>query len=432
MFFQYFCMDNRNTRKMRILIFTPDLSPADMKRPYNTGFSLMVNQIAESLGEEGYEVFVSCSAFFSERRKSGHYTLMERNARLMASHIRMKDIAKAVKYAFLSPKKTLHERRTLLKYSLSTGFCQYIIKETNPDAVFIHSAMPAVIPFISASIRCNRPFVITLHGVFHRFSPCFQTYMEKSVMKVLIKKGITVTAISSGTRRRLLEECGCGERHNVKTVLNASPAPQNIPAEKVKGQIVAVGNICERKNQAQLLRAFALLPERLKEKSTLVLIGKDTLGGSLQQLAASLGISGKCSFTGSLSHRLTYEYMTHSDILVLPSKDEGFGLPITEGYKSGLPAVCFNDIDAFADLYNPLCMIGVTQRSDKALAEAITQALQKDWDRDAIRAFGEKFSTKEMARQYAQALAGEKGGKISEQEFDKAVNSYIMRTDYLS
>ena len=95
MFFQYFCMDNRNTRKMRILIFTPDLSPADMKRPYNTGFSLMVNQIAESLGEEGYEVFVSCSAFFSERRKSGHYTLMERNARLMASHIRMKDIAKS-------------------------------------------------------------------------------------------------------------------------------------------------------------------------------------------------------------------------------------------------------------------------------------------------------------------------------------------------
>ena len=61
-----------------------------------------------------------------------------------------------------------------------------------------------------------------------------------------------------------------------------------------------------------------------------------------------------------------------------------------------------------------------------------TQALQKDWNRDAIRAFGEKFSTKEMARQYAQALAGEKGGKISEQEFDKAVNSYIMRTDYLS
>ena len=69
---------------MRILFLTQDITVKDIPRAYNTGFSLMVAQIATALAAEGAEVYVSSSSLTNGTTvvysKTGEkqFTLLER------------------------------------------------------------------------------------------------------------------------------------------------------------------------------------------------------------------------------------------------------------------------------------------------------------------------------------------------------------------
>ena len=84
----------------------------------------------------------------------------------------------------------------------------------------------------------------------------------------------------------------------------------------------------------------------------------------------------------------------------MPSKDEGFGLSLAESFVQGTPSVTFADLDAAEDLYDPCAMLLCHERSDEALSAAMAQALETNWDQDAIRRHGRNFSLDAMADRY--------------------------------
>ena len=190
-------------------------------------------------------------------------------------------------------------------------------------------------------------------------------------------------------------------------------------------RILTIGNLNENKNQLQILRAFSLLPTDIKEKSQLCLIGKDALNGQLQKEAENLGISQACIFTGSLPHNEVFRWIRNTKVVVLASKLEGFGLSIIEGYHYGVPAVCFDRIDAFEDLYHEKCMTPVYEYNDKALADAIHKTLIQQWDKNFIRAFAGKFSNHAMASAYLNILRQAQVGKLTEKTFNRLVDKYL-------
>lgn len=291
---------------MRILILTPDVTPRSIKRGYNTGFSLMVNQIACALSYSGDDVFLSSSSFFNPglgKDKEG-YNLLPRSLWSIIRHSRLKDWLKAFRYFFTTQPLRFGERYKMAKYIVSTGFNEYLIRTVRPDIVSVHSIMPAVLPFIWSAVRCNVPFAVSLHGVFSFLHLDFETSLERNILKYLISRGTYVTFVSSGTRRRLAD-CYGYMSENMKVITNALPSEgmQDISShtEVQKNCILSVGNLCERKNQLQTLRAYSMLPEEMRKAHRLCFIGKDGMNGLLQKETDRLGLNGYVIFTGVLS-----------------------------------------------------------------------------------------------------------------------------------
>lgn len=118
-------------------------------------------------------------------------------------------------------------------------------------------------------------------------------------------------------------------------------------AGDTQGRIVCIGLISERKNQLELLRAYAMLPEELKVRG-LVFIGGDGDGANYRRacddLIAREALS-KVSFLGRQEN--PWGHVSSRDIVVLPSKSETFGCVYAEALMCGVPVIA-SDNPGFA------------------------------------------------------------------------------------
>lgn len=97
-----------------------------------------------------------------------------------------------------------------------------------------------------------------------------------------------------------------------------------------------VGAFTEQKNHEMMLNIMLKLPERYK----LILIGEGVLEYEIKEKSIKLGIDNRIRFMGFRND--VERLMKTSDIIVIPSKWEGFGLVAVEGMACGKPVVASN------------------------------------------------------------------------------------------
>jgi glycosyltransferase involved in cell wall biosynthesis len=104
------------------------------------------------------------------------------------------------------------------------------------------------------------------------------------------------------------------------------------------------------KGPFDLLEAFARadVPE-----SYLVFAGDGSLKNTLEQRAAELGIADRVRFLGFMNQSQLPAVYCASDVLVLPSHYEPFGLVVNEAMLCGCPAVVSDRVGARFDLVAP-------------------------------------------------------------------------------
>ena len=110
-----------------------------------------------------------------------------------------------------------------------------------------------------------------------------------------------------------------------------------------KGYILSVGTLEPRKNLVALLRAYDALPESLKGRWPLVVVGgsgwKD---GAVRREMRLLMARGQLRYLGSVPHDTLACLYAAASLFVYPSRYEGFGLPPLEAMASGTPTVVSN------------------------------------------------------------------------------------------
>lgn len=99
-----------------------------------------------------------------------------------------------------------------------------------------------------------------------------------------------------------------------------------------------VGRLHPDKDQATLLKGFALALPQLPAQSVLVIIGKGRLEASLKRLADSLQIAEHVRFMGQVSD--VKNYFKAFDVFALTSDHEPFGMVLLEAMVAGVPVVC--------------------------------------------------------------------------------------------
>ncbi len=103
---------------------------------------------------------------------------------------------------------------------------------------------------------------------------------------------------------------------------------------------LCVGTLEPRKNLNLALRAHALLPEAIRERFPLLIVGmagwqREQFSDELRQALAS----GHVCLLGYLPDEQVAQLLAGARALIFPSLYEGFGLPVLEAMASGTPVV---------------------------------------------------------------------------------------------
>jgi glycosyltransferase involved in cell wall biosynthesis len=113
--------------------------------------------------------------------------------------------------------------------------------------------------------------------------------------------------------------------------------------------ILNVGGIHERKNIPRLIKAFAKLVNEYGYTGKLVITGsvtggryKEKMKNICNRVMSETGMTQRIEFTGFISEADLDSLFRTADFLIYPSLYEGFGIPILEAMKVGIPVITSN------------------------------------------------------------------------------------------
>src|SRR5439155_643341 len=136
--------------------------------------------------------------------------------------------------------------------------------------------------------------------------------------------------------------------------------------------VLSVGNFMPHKNLEGLLRAWASLPPTLRAAHRLVLAGGDAgRRPRLETLTRALGVTASVVFPGRIDDADLPGLYSACAAFVLPSLDEGFGLPAVEAMACGAPVIV-SDRGALPEVAGPGAAV-VDAAAEGALAAALAR-----------------------------------------------------------
>ncbi len=172
--------------------------------------------------------------------------------------------------------------------------------------------------------------------------------------------------------------------------------PDNAPL------LTCVGALIERKGQDIAIAATAQI-----EGARLILVGKGDDEAHLRDLARDLGVAERVHFVGSLDHDLLPLVLSASDVMVLPTRNEGLANAWVEALACGTPVVTC-DVGGARELITNNTAGRLVERNPEAVAAGISEVLNNPPMRQAVAALAEKFSwdtnALELAAHYEQLL----------------------------
>lgn len=152
-----------------------------------------------------------------------------------------------------------------------------------------------------------------------------------------LKKLYTALKISQPEK---IETVHLGFKTNYEPTINAADC------RKGALQICIVGRLLPLKGHVYALTAFKQVLAKY-QKTQLVIIGDGESRENLEQLSQELGIAEQVHFLGFQKNAM--DYMAQSDVVLCPSKSEGFGIVIIEAFEVTTPVVAF-DVPACNEL----------------------------------------------------------------------------------
>ncbi len=154
--------------------------------------------------------------------------------------------------------------------------------------------------------------------------------------------------------------------------------------------LISVGALVERKGFHRVLEALPRLMARHPELHYLIVGGASPEGNcdaELRAQAAALGLAKRVHFLGALAPEELAWPLAAADVFVLATRNEGWANVFLEAMACGLPVVT-TAVGGNAEVVcRPELGTIVPFGDADALARALDRALEKTWERAAIRAY---------------------------------------------
>lgn len=168
-------------------------------------------------------------------------------------------------------------------------------------------------------------------------------------------------------------------------------------------KILSVGNLRKNKNYPNLIRALKILREKYNQKFISLIVGEGPENRNLATLIRELDLENEVILVGGI--RQTKELYENSDLFVLSSNYEGFGMVIVEalGYGKTIVATdCESGPREILDdsKYGYLCKVDCPE----SLADSIYKANLKNFNQDILFRRYKDFDIANIGKEYLTLL----------------------------
>jgi glycosyltransferase involved in cell wall biosynthesis len=172
--------------------------------------------------------------------------------------------------------------------------------------------------------------------------------------------------------------------------------------------LVTFAGSTPRKNARAVLNAFARVPNDIRRDVRVVLIGAEPAAyrADLEQSAQTHGIADACRVLGFVPYADLPDLVRSASGMLIPSKCEGFGLPVLDAFATGVPVLASNvsslpevggDAVLYCDPYDPRDIaVGITRLLDPETARGLIErgrarVTEFTWERTAT-ALGDVYA----------------------------------------
>ena len=282
------------------------------------------------------------------------------------------------------------------------------IETLTGDIDIAHSMHPLLMPARTAAQ------VVTIYDLYFLDHAANTTAEIKRDYPVLVgshaRRADAVITISKYTASQIEQRLAV----NPERITICPPgAPSWTPLERyaAEGHILFMGTIEPRKNVETLLRAYALLVQREPNAPPLVLAGKVTTACEhVLKAIESPPLAGRVRTAGYVSGNEREQLYRDASMLVLPSLDEGFGMPALEAMTIGLPVIA-SDRGALPEvigdagiLVDPADASALASAMERYLTQPEAAGRARDTGQQRAQRFTWQASAANLARAYGEAL----------------------------
>lgn len=224
----------------------------------------------------------------------------------------------------------------------------YVIKTYHIDILHVHYAIPHAYAGYMAKQMLKRegievPMVTTLHGTDITLVGNHPTYKEAVTFS--INQSDIVTSVSESLKQDTLRLFRIDKDikvipnfTNIKKSKETSPCKRTVMAKPEELIVTHISNFRKVKRIDDVVRIFYGIQQKLPAK--LIMVGDGPEREIADQLCKDLGIKSKVLFLGNTSD--IDRILCFTDLFLLPSASESFGLSALEAMAAGVPVVSSN------------------------------------------------------------------------------------------
>lgn len=327
------------------------------------GTEIQTLSLVQALVEAGHKVYVACYFEFSPDMVKQYQDTGAEVFLLSPSGKRTSGIYSTIKHLWVGLTK--------------------VVKETKPDIVHVQYMAPGAIPVILLRLFGAKKILATAHTSGDIYSSKGLRLIE--FLNKLVLTGfqcITERAERSffGSSALFASDIRFGKHGNHFTIYNNLPSYLSISEKerhlKEDQEAVTIGVVSRLepiKGMDLVIPAFAEIHKQFPN-TRLIVIGDGTLRTSMERDVKNNGIEEFVEFEGRRNQSDLQDYYDRIDILLMPSRSEGFGLTAIEGMArgcvpivsdtGGLPEVVRDGIDGLlhcpedvSDLAAKICQL---------------------------------------------------------------------------
>lgn len=221
-------------------------------------------------------------------------------------------------------------------YDISNQTLSFIAKKRHPSIVTVHDIIELTDPQDARASLLNRYLMSGITSADRVVT--VSEYTKRAVHEYFHIPESAITVIPNGV----------ADEYKVLPGFSSSIAYQELLQDfRITNRhpiIMSVGSEHPRKNMATILKVIAAL----KSKHPNILLLKIGEPGILEgrrktlEMIDTLGLQKNVQLVGSISSERINELYNIADVLLFPSKAEGFGMPPLEAMAAGCPVVCSN------------------------------------------------------------------------------------------